>query len=220
MRTKAKNEIHAALMRRLIARPSFSDLFGQRGRAWLRSSCRVERETVDGSLRQLDFCGTEIAQIERVVASEALSSRILRLMTVPGVNVITAATFMAAIGDIRRFRDRRSWSATSGSIRRCASRATRPPAGGSQRRAGLGPPRASRGELERCRWRRARSGPSFERIRARRGHQAAIVAAARKLACLFWHLLTREDDYAYRAASMTRQKLRGSSSATAPLGAA
>jgi transposase len=30
-----------------------------------------------------------------------------RLMTVPGVNVIVAATFMAAIGDIARFPDRR-----------------------------------------------------------------------------------------------------------------
>lgn len=28
-------------------------------------------------------------------------------MTVPGVNVIVAATFMAAVGDIRRFEDRR-----------------------------------------------------------------------------------------------------------------
>jgi len=37
----------------------------------------------------------------------------------------------------------------------------------------------------------------YERIRARRGHQVAIVAAARKLACPFWCLLTREQDYAY-----------------------
>jgi transposase len=28
-------------------------------------------------------------------------------MTVPGVNLIVAATFMAAVGDIRRFSDRR-----------------------------------------------------------------------------------------------------------------
>ena len=40
----------------------------------------------------------------------------------------------------------------------------------------------------------------YQRIRARRGHSVAIVAAARKLACLFWCLLTREEDYAYAAA--------------------
>jgi transposase len=32
---------------------------------------------------------------------------VLRLMTVPGVSVITASTFVAAIGDIRRFHSAR-----------------------------------------------------------------------------------------------------------------
>jgi len=36
------------------------------------------------------------------------------LMTVPGVNVIVAATFMAAVGDIRRFPDRRKLTAYLG----------------------------------------------------------------------------------------------------------
>ena len=42
-----------------------------------------------------------------MIAAEALRSpEIRRLMTVPGVNVITAATFMAAIGEIGRFPSR------------------------------------------------------------------------------------------------------------------
>jgi transposase len=36
----------------------------------------------------------------------------------------------------------------------------------------------------------------------------AIVAAARKLACLCWALLTREEDYAYAQPSLTKKKLR------------
>ncbi len=35
-RSRAKNEIHAVLMRRLKSRPPVSDLFGVKGRAWLR----------------------------------------------------------------------------------------------------------------------------------------------------------------------------------------
>jgi hypothetical protein len=35
----------------------------------------------------------------------------------------------------------------------------------------------------------------FVRIRARRGHQVAAVAVARKLAVLCWHLLTKETDF-------------------------
>ncbi len=48
----------------------------------------------------------------------------------------------------------------------------------------------------------------YQRVRARRGHQIAIVAAARKLACLFWCMLTRGEDYAYGQPSLTRKKMR------------
>jgi transposase len=34
------------------------------------------------------------------------------------------------------------------------------------------------------------------------------VASARKLACLFWCLLTREQDYAHQQPSLTRKKIR------------
>ena len=48
----------------------------------------------------------------------------------------------------------------------------------------------------------------YERIRARRRHQVAIVASARKLACLFWCLLTRGEDYAFAQPSLTTKKMR------------
>ena len=48
----------------------------------------------------------------------------------------------------------------------------------------------------------------FERVRARRGPQIAATATARKLAVLFWHLLTREQDYAFARPAMTRNKIR------------
>jgi transposase len=48
----------------------------------------------------------------------------------------------------------------------------------------------------------------YERLRARRGAQVALVATARKLCVLFWHLLTAEQDYAFGRPSLTRHKLR------------
>jgi hypothetical protein len=48
----------------------------------------------------------------------------------------------------------------------------------------------------------------YERTRARRGHGKAIVATARKLAILFWHMLCRDQDYAHQQPSLTRKKLR------------
>src|SRR5215212_5913977 len=48
----------------------------------------------------------------------------------------------------------------------------------------------------------------FERVRARRGPQIAATATARKLVVLFWHLLAREQDYAFGRPAMTRNKIR------------
>jgi transposase len=212
VKTKAKNEVHAALMRRLISKPSFSDLFGKRGRDWLERvelpAC--ERETVDGCLRQLDFCEAEIGAIERVVATEALDSpEIRRLMTVPGVNVITAATFMAAIGDIRRFPTRKKLVGYLGldpKVRQSGAGAA------SRGRISKQGSAAGRHALVEASWSAVRApGPIrafYQRISARRGHQVAIIAASRKLACLFWCLLAREQDYAYAQPSLIRKKIR------------
>ncbi len=212
VRTKAKNEIHAALMRRLIAKPAVSDLFGLEGRRWLAELELPghERETVDGCMRQIEFCEQEIAAVERVIAADALrSAEIRRLMTVPGVNVICAATFMAAIGDIGRFGDRKKLVGYLGldpKVRQSGTTAA------SRARISKQGSASARHVLVEASWSVVRQpGPIhafYERIRARRGHQAAIVAAARKLACLFWCLLTREEDYAYQQPSLTKKKLR------------
>jgi transposase len=50
--------------------------------------------------------------------------------------------------------------------------------------------------------------PASTSVRARRGHSIAIVASARKLACLFWCLLTRGEDYAFAQPSLTNKKMR------------
>jgi transposase len=109
-RSRAKNEIHAVLMRCLVGRPPVSDLFGKNGRRWLKGlELPVEEaETVEACMRHIDFLDAEIAEVERVIVRYALScSDARRLMSVPGVNVICAATFLAAVGDIGRFRTSR-----------------------------------------------------------------------------------------------------------------
>jgi len=104
--TRTKNEISAVLLRTLQGRPPVSDVFGKGGRAWLAKLELAidERETVDAGLRQLDFLQHELAHVDRTIAEQALASpEIRRLMTIPGVDVTTAAALMAAIGDVTRF---------------------------------------------------------------------------------------------------------------------
>jgi transposase len=211
-RTRAKNEIHAVLMRQLVGRPPVSDLFGVKGREWLAGLelAFEERETVDGAMRQIEFLDAEIAEVERLIASDALSSaEIKRLMSVPGVNVIVAASFLAAIGDIHRFQNPRKLVGYLGLDPRVRQPGPGPATHGHISKQGS--VRARHALVEAC-WSAVRQpGPLhafYERIRARRGHSVAIVAAARKLACLFWCLLTRGEDYAHQQPSLTAKKLR------------
>ena len=46
------------------------------------------------------------------------------------------------------------------------------------------------------------------RIRAKRGHQIAAVALARKLTVLCWHLLTKETDYRWARPGLVATKRR------------
>ena len=211
-RTRAKNECHAVLVRRLITKPAVSDLFGLAGREWLREvELPVEeRETVDGCLRQIEFLDQEIAEVEQQVARDALvSPQVKRLMTVPGVNVIVAATFLAAVGDVGRFPGQRQLVGYLGLDPRVRQSGSTPATHGRISKQGSA---SARHALVEAAWSVVRQpGPLrafYQRIRARRGHQVAVVAAARKLACLFWCMLTRGEDHAFGQPSLTKKKLR------------
>jgi hypothetical protein len=54
----------------------------------------------------------------------------------------------------------------------------------------------------------ARYTPPASPSRARKSSQVAVVAVARKLACLAWELLTKGEDYALAQPARVRAKLR------------
>jgi transposase len=211
-RTRAKNEAHGVLSRNLCDRPPVTDAFGKGGREWLAAlELPVdERLTLDGCLRQVDFLDGEVAALDREIAKQALGwPEVLRLMTVPGVNVCTAATFMASVGDIRRFPSARQLVSYLGLDPRVRQSGNSPARHGRISKAGASETRHMLGEAA---WKvMLTPGPLrafFERTRARRGPQIAATATARKLAVLFWHLLTRQEDYAFARPAMTRNKIR------------
>ena len=211
-RSRSKNEIHAVLQRRLQGKPPCSDLFGVKGRAWLASLelPPEERESVDAGIRHVEFLDAEIAAVERLIAQQALSwPEIRRLMTVPGVNLICAASFIAAVGDPSRFLTSRKLVAYLGLDPKVKQSGEAPARSG--RISKRGSPSA-RWALVEAAWSTVlQPGPLhafYERTKARRGHGKAIVATARKLAVLFWCMLTRSEDYAHQQPSLTRKKLR------------
>ena len=123
--------------------------------------------------------------------------------------MIVAATFMAAIGDIRRFPDRRKLTGYLGLDPRVRQSGVGPASHGHISKQGSA---SARHALVEASWSTVRQpGPIagfYARIKARRGHSIAIVASARKLACLFWCLLTRGEDYAFAQPSLTKKKMR------------
>jgi transposase len=212
VRTATKNEVHAVLHRRLQDKPPCSDLFGVKGRRWL-ASLRLppeERESVEAAVRHIEFLDSEIAAVERLIAQQALSwPEIRRLMTVPGVNLICAATFIAAVGNPNRFLTSRKLVAYLGLDPKVKQSGEAPARSGRISKRGSAPARRT---LTEAAWTAVlQPGPLhafYERTKSRRGHGKAIVATARKLAVLFWCMLTRSEDYAHQQPSLTRKKLR------------
>ncbi len=211
-RTRVKNEAHAVLARCLLGRAPVSDLFGSKGRVWLTEQelPEEEAETVSGCLRQLDFLGVEVAALDRKIAQQALEwPGFERLLTIPGVDIGTAAAVIAAIGDITRFPSPGQLVAYLGLDPKVRQSGSEPARYGHISKRG--DPQA-RSVLVEAAWIAIRSpGPlrAFgERVRARRGAQIAAVAVARKLVVLCWHLLSKDEDYAFARPSLTRQKLR------------
>jgi transposase len=211
-RSRAKNEIAAALQRNLLDRPGVYDVAGERGRRFLEGVELPddERQTVQGCLRQIDFLDEEIAAVNRALAEAAVGSREMRrLMSVPGVNLQTAATFMACVGDIGRFRDPRKLVSYLGLDPRVRQSGEEPARHGHISKEGAS---EARHMLCEAAWVVVRYPSPLrafgERIKARRGAGIATVAVARKLVVLFWHLLTKEQDYAFGRPSLTRKKLR------------
>lgn len=125
-------------------------------------------------------------------------------MTVPGVNLICAASFMAAIGSADRFLTSRKLVAYLGldpKVRQSGEAPARP--GRVSRRGSA----SARWALVEAAWTTVcQPGPLhafYERTRGRRGHGKAIAASARKLALPFWCMLTRGEDYAHQQPSLS-----------------
>src|SRR5579875_900474 len=215
-RVKCKNEVLAVLHRNLKNRPPMTDAFGVAGREWLAGQPLPadERDTIDAALRQIDLLTDEITAIERDLAKFVLASPdARRLLTVPGVGMITAAVFLAqtgtARGDINRFTSPQRLVGYLGLDPRVRQSGNGPGYTGHISKEGAA---AVRHVLVESALTAIRSpGPLrafYQRIRARRGHPTAIIAVARKMAKLFWYLLIREQDYAYTLPTALAKKIR------------
>ena len=211
-RTRLKNEVHAVLHRNLVGAPSATDLFGTAGRRWLQKLELPgdERETLESCLRTVAFLDGEVEHFEQAIARCAMHSpEIRRLVTIPGVGLISAATLVAVVDDVGRFRSARKLVGYLGLDPRVRQSGSSPARMGHISKEG--PSAARRALCEAAHAALRTPGPlrAFgQRVATRRGRQVAIVAVARKLATIAWRLLTSGEDYAYANPAQTRLKWR------------
>jgi len=208
-KTAIKNRIHAVLHQRLITCP-FTDLFCVQGRQWLSTlPLDIEgRAMVDSDLRLLGYVEAEVAQQDHVLAEHAYDEpRVKLLMTLPGVSLTVAQTLWAVLGEAERFRDADHAASYLGLV---------PSTHQSGRRCYHGPitkqgHRQARALLVQAAHHVAEHpgplGAFFRRVAKRRGYNVAVVATARKLVVIAWHMLKANEPYRYAHPQTVEYKL-------------
>jgi transposase len=211
-RTRIKNEVHSILHAHLIPKCPHADLFSGRGRTWLARQPLPDDEhsAVERHIHELDRLAEDLALLDREIAQFAIEDpTIKRLMTITGVNLTVAAGIVAAIGDISRFGSPQKLVSYFGLNPRVRQSGLGAAHHGRISKIGRSHARAM---LVEAAWAAAKApGPLhafFVRIRAKRGHQIAAVAIARKLTVLCWHMLTRNEDYLWARPALVANKTR------------
>ncbi len=196
-RTALKNGIHAILHQRLLDAPD-GDLFLPTNLAWLRALDLepLGRSQLERLLRLYDQLQLEINQVGNSLAAHAHSSPPVKLlMTLPGVDFAVAETVLAALGDITRFPTPDRAAAYLGlvpSTRQSGNHCYH----GSITKQGS----------ENARWMMVQSaqqlgnnprplGVFLRRLAKRKNRNVAVVAKARKLVTIAWHMLKHNEPY-------------------------
>lgn len=204
-RTRLKNRLTATLAKYGAPPSAWSDPYGKGGREELEKQFeRLPEQTrwVSGQLlAQLDFVSAQIRELEqRLQELVRVTPEMQRLMSLPGVGVILAATIALEIGEVQRFPSAMHLASYSGTTPRVHA------SGGKVRYGGL------RADVNRyLKWAFSEAGNSvavnharcperhvsqlYRRLRQRKGHPKAIGAVARHLAEAAFHVLRGETGY-------------------------
>jgi transposase len=197
-RTQIKNRVHSILDRNHLELPEVSDTFGSRGKAWLKA---VELREPDDRLLEAHLDLFESVQCQ-IRESEKWIDAALRehpdlniLMSLPGIGKTLGAWIALEIDGIERFATPEKLCAYAGLVVSLHQSAV------TMRSGRLIPNcnRHLRYAFIEASWAAVRVSPYFSafyrRLRAKKGAQKAIGAAARKLCVIAFHCLAGRRDY-------------------------
>jgi len=194
LQTTAKNRLQSVL-HRLNLRPPDGDAFAHKQRAWWieLTLSSTERLRVDQDVATLDHVAAQIADIDvelrRLSTSEEWVEQVPYLIQVPGIALLSAMTILGAVGDITRFATAKKLIGYAG------LGAGVHDSGKTHRDKGI--TKQGRRELRYVMIEAARAAVQshpywkgeFAQLERRIGEAKAIVAIARKLLMVVWHVL-------------------------------
>lgn len=192
--TQAKNRLHAVLQRYHL-KPPAGNPFASKNNEWWQALPlgKLEKLNAQSDLETLQFAEKQEARLQKemtLIAAE--NEAISRLLHISGFGVITAVTVYAAIGDIARFAEAKKLVGYAGLGARVhdSGMTTRT---GKITKAGRRDLRVALVEAAQV---VANSHPHWKaelaRLEPRLGYNKAIVAIARKLLTLVWHVLSHK----------------------------
>jgi transposase len=194
--TQAKNRLHAILFRHQLDRPDSSLPFSpKRHDFWLSLPVSpVEKLAIELDLQTIDQAEAQRERIEKLMSETAATDeRLPYLVQLPGISTLGALTILAAIGPIERFESPKKLVGYAGLGGRVHD-------SGQTHRAGK-ITKTGRRDLRQVMVNAAqaatRSDPFWKaelaRLEPRTGRNKAMVAIARKLLVVVWHVLTKRE---------------------------
>ena len=196
-----KNRIHALLDRYHVTPPPVTDVFGKAGRDYL---AKVElpgcaQDLLSQDLRVLQFLTEEIHKTESLLSrSVSEDRRVQRLRTIPGLGVLLATLVALEIDRVERFARPAKLVAYAGLVPTTYSSGGKTSHGGLMKMSN----KWLRWALVEAAWVAVRRDPYFRHHFAMRcrhkGSKTAIIAVARRLAEVVWHVLSEDRDYQIR----------------------
>lgn len=208
-RTNYKNKVYSILAKYEHNFP-YHKMFSKKCIVWLRqlTLTHTDRMAMDAYLDGIEMTQAQIDAFESRIASISKDDSSVRLMTIPGINYVTALTVISEVVDINRF-------ATPEKLVAYAELAPSQRDSGESKRSGKITKHGST-------WLRyamieaahttiqndERIGRFYSRIAARRSPQKAKVAAAKEILVIIWQMLSKMEPYRTENKELTERKYK------------
>ena len=194
LKTQAKCRLQATLHRYHLLPPEDVKLFSKDNETWWKELpvSALEKVRIESDLATLSFAQEQIQSLEKRMAEwGAKEADVTHMMQVTGIGLVTAVTLKAAIGDIHRF-------PSASQLVGYAGLGVKVHDSGMTTRTG-GITKAGRKDIRAVLVEAAQAAvlhdphwkAELKRLEPRIGRSKAIVAIARKMLVVVWHLLVK-----------------------------